>query len=298
MFSLLATVLGLCLFECVSSLDNAVINADILQTMSQKWRRRFLTWGILSSVFLVRALLPLLIVYLSYSNLGISESITATFSRDPKVIEAVEKAKPLLLMGGGVFLLFLFLHWLFLEAKEFGLKVERVIHQRGVWYYSLVSLILSLIIWQCVQIDPMMAFSASLGSSLFFIVQGFKDHARHTEQLLTRQNELSDISKFLYLEILDATFSIDGVVGAFAFTLSVPLIILGNGLGALIVRKLTVSRLEWLRTRPLLKNGAMYAIFILSLIMIIESFGVEIDPLLAPISTTMIIIFSFYKSKK
>jgi hypothetical protein len=70
---------------------------------------------------------------------------------------------------------------------------------------------------------------------------------------------MSDLSKVFYLEVIDATFSIDGVIGAFAFTLSVPLILVGNGLGAIVVRELTVRNIERIRRYRYLKNGAMYS---------------------------------------
>ena len=79
------------------------------------------------------------------------------------------------------------------------------------------------------KINPMMAFSAVIGSSAFFITHGFKNYAEQQEEKMAHGTSgISDIAKILYLEVIDATFSIDGVLGAFAFTLSVPLILLGN----------------------------------------------------------------------
>jgi len=93
---------------------------------------------------------------------------------------------------------------------------------------------------------------------------------------------LSDISKILFLEIIDATFSVDGVLGAFAFTLSVPLIVLGNGLGAYIVRRFTVSNIDTIKKYLYLKNGAMYSIFFLGAIMLCDAFGVKTPSYLSP----------------
>lgn len=83
---------------------------------------------------------------------------------------------------------------------------------------------------------------------------------------------MSDISKILYLEVIDATFSIDGVLGAFAFTLSVPLILIGNGIGAYVVRSLTMHNIETVKKYMYLKNGAMYSIGVLGTVMILNSF--------------------------
>src|SRR5262245_19016060 len=119
-FTIILTVLGLCLFETISSVDNAIINAEVLSTMKPRARRWFLIWGMLFAVFIIRGLLPWAIVYAATPSLGFIGSFTATFSGDPGVLEAVEKTAPVLLMGGGTFLIFLFFHWLFLEQKNFG----------------------------------------------------------------------------------------------------------------------------------------------------------------------------------
>ena len=106
------------------------------------------------------------------------------------------------------------------------------------------------------------------------------------------------MSKLLYLEVIDTTFSIDGVIGAFAFTLSVPLIILGNGLGAFVVREFTVHNIERVKKYKYLKNGAMYSIFFLGNVMLLESFGVEVPQWLSPLITFTVIGYFFWKSKK
>jgi hypothetical protein len=157
--------------------------------------------------------------------------------------------------------------------------------------------LLAVIVWLAIEINPLMAFSAVLGSTAFFIVHGFRQNAEIKEKQMLGSN-LSDISKIFYLEIIDATFSIDGVLGAFAFTLSVPLILIGNGLGAIIVREITVSNITKIKKYRYLKNGAMYSIFFLGAIMILDSFGVGIPSWFSPIITFLIIGFFFFKSKR
>ncbi len=295
---LILSILGLCLFEVVSSLDNAVVNADVLSTMSVRWRKWFLVWGIFFGVFLVRGLLPWFIVWMANPSIGPWGALMASFSNDPQIHQALEESAPPLLLGGGVFLVFLFFHWLFLEPKEFGLHVERLLSKQGVWFFAIVSVILSAIIWEALKINPMMAFAASVGSSVFFITHGFKEHAARVELELKSQHHLSDISKLMYLEILDATFSIDGVIGAFAFTMSVPIIILGNGLGALVVRQLTIKGVDKIKNYPYLKNGAMYSIFFLGVIMVADSFGVHVPHYAAPLITFVVIGVFLAKSLK
>src|SRR5258708_36222809 len=118
-------ILGLFFFESVSSIDNAVINAQVLSTASPSATRWFLGWGMFISVFVVRGLLPLLVVWAALPHLGILGALGATFSSDPEVAKAIESSSPVLLVGGGTFLLFLFFHWLFLEEKHYGLRGER-----------------------------------------------------------------------------------------------------------------------------------------------------------------------------
>lgn len=296
--SLLLIIFGLSLFEIISSIDNAIINAEVLSTMSKRARRWFLFWGLIFAVVVVRGLLPWIIIWAVNPALGPIGSLTATFSNDPSVKEAIEKSAPILMAGGGIFLVFLFFHWLFIEPKNYGLKGERFFHAQGIWFYAVVSIFLALIVWFAIRINPLMAFGAVIGSTAFFITHGFKQNAEQREkQLLDNTGNLSDISKILYLEVIDATFSIDGVLGAFAFTLSVPLIILGNGLGALVLRQVTVGNIERIKKYAYLKNGAMYSILVLGSIMLLDSFGFRIPNWLSPTVTFLVVGYFFWKSK-
>lgn len=295
-WSIILTVAGLLLFETVSSFDNAVINAEVLSTMSQRARRWFLFWGLLFAVFIMRGLLPWLIVFATTPSLGFIGSFTATFSNDPGVAQAIESSAPILLVGGGTFLIFLFFHWLFLEPKKYGLIGEQFFHTNGVWFYAVVSVLLASVVWFALKINPLMAFGAVIGSTAFFITHGFKENAEQNERRLMKRS-LTDFSKILYLEIIDSTFSIDGVLGAFAFTLSVPLIIIGNGLGAIVVRKMTSSNIERIKKYVYLKNGAMYSILFLGIIMLLDSFGFHIPSWVSPIVTFMTIGYFYLKSK-
>jgi len=295
----LLIIVGLSLFEVISSIDNAIINSEVLSTMSARAKKWFLFWGIIIAVFVVRGLLPFLILWTSNPTLGLIEVFNATFSSDPEIIEAVEQSAPVLLVGGGVFLIFLFLHWLFLQPKQYGLRGEAAIERHGVWFYATVSVILAAIVWFALQTNPGMAFGAVVGSTGFFITHGFKENAAQMERrMLAGTTTMSDVSKLLYLEVIDTTFSIDGVLGAFAFTLSVPLILIGNGIGAIVVRELTVRNIENVKKYKYLKNGAMYSIFVLGLIMILDSFNVHIPSWISPVVTFLIVGYFFYKSRK
>lgn len=296
-FSALAVVAGLCLFETISSIDNAIINAEVLRTMSPKGRRWFLVWGMIFAVFAVRGLLPWFIVWMMNIEVGPIGALTATFSSDPSVSRSIEESAPVLLAGGGIFLVFLFFHWLFLERKHFGLPVmEEFFMSKGVWFYAVVSIILCVVVWSAMRVSNMTAFGAVVGSTAFFITHGFKQNAEESEKRLL-DARMSDASKVLYLEVIDATFSIDGVLGAFAFTLSVPLILIGNGIGAVVVREVTIGNIERIKKYVYLKNGAMYSILFLGLIMLSDAFGLHMPEWLSPLITFLIVGCFFLKSK-
>ncbi len=299
MLSAIFIILGLSLFEAISSVDNAIINAEVLNTMGKKARRWFLTWGIFIAVFLVRGVLPFAIIWAFNSSLTPYQVFSAAWSSDPLVHESIKQSAPILLVAGGIFLLFLFLHWLFLEDKKLGLpRAERYFMKKGVWFYACVSILLTIITWFALQESSLMGFGAVVGSTLFFITHGFKQNAEeHERKLLGAGTVQSDLSKLFFLEIIDTTFSIDGVLGAFAFTLSIPLILLGNGLGAVLVRELTIHNIERIKKYVYLKNGAMYSILVLGVIMILHSFGAHVPEYVSPLATFIIIGYFFWKSK-
>ena len=294
--SILLIVGGLFVFETITSVDNAIINAEVLHTMKPKARRWFLLWGFIIAVFAVRGFLPWLIVWATSPELGFIGAFVSTFSNDPQVAAAIEKSSPVILIGGGTFMIFLFFHWLFMESKNYGLRGEKFFHTKGVWFFAVASALLAAIVWFALKINPMMAFGAVIGSTAFFITHGFKQNAEQKEKELLSEG-FSDTAKIFYLEVIDATFSIDGVLGAFAFTMSVPLILIGNGLGAYVVRKLTISNIDKIKKYIFLKNGAMYSLLFLGIIMLMDSFGFHIPNWFSPVVTSSIVGYFFWKSK-
>jgi hypothetical protein len=288
--SSILTIAGLALFESITSIDNAIINAEVLTTMKPRARRWFLTWGIGLAVFGVRGVLPWLIVWVMASGLGPWQAFTATLTDDPTAIRAIQHSAPVLLLGGGIFFIFLFFHWLFLEPKKYGLPGEKFFARQGAWFYAVVSVALTVTVWFALEKDPMLALGAVIGSTTFFITHGFRRHAEAQEERLLRgDTDLSDVAKIIYLEVIDATFSIDGVVGAFAFTLSVPLILLGNGIGAVVVRQLTVYNVDKIKKYVYLKNGAMYSVLVLGIAMMAHGFGIPVPEWFSPMATFVIV---------
>ena len=191
------TILGLSLFEIITSVDNAVINAEVLSGMQQKGRRWFLVWGFLFAVIVVRGLLPLLIIWGANPQLGLFGALFSIFSGDKSTAKSIENSSPILLIGGGTFLVFLFFNWLFLEPKNYGLRGEHFFHRQGAWFFAIVSVLLSLIVWFALQKHPVMAFGAVLGSTAFFIIHGFRQYAEDQERKLLSRG-MSDMSKIAY----------------------------------------------------------------------------------------------------
>ncbi|EKE28916.1 MAG: hypothetical protein ACD_2C00264G0001 [uncultured bacterium (gcode 4)] len=298
-------IVWLCIFEIINSIDNAIINAEVLSTMKPKYRRWFLIWWILIAVFLVRWILPWLIVYATAPGLWFFGSLTATFNWDPATGKIIEQSAPILMIWGWIFLVFLFFHWLFLEAKNFWLVWERFFYKNWVWFYAIVSLILSYVVWKALHTsNPILAFWAVIGSTTFFITHWFKESAEAAEKNLMKE-WMSDISKIMYLEVIDATFSIDWVLWAFAFTMSVPLILLWNWIWAIVVRQITIWNIDRIKKYVFLKNWAMYSIFFLWLFMLLKWFWFkmmwwthDLSEYMAPIITSVIIIYFFMKSSK
>jgi len=283
-------VLGLIVFEVVNSIDNAIVNAHVLQTMNALWRKRFLLIGIFTSVFLVRFLLPLFIVWISVPNVSLPSLFSAFVGGNEIASKAIAAQTPVILTFGGVFLVFLYLHWLLSEKKE-PLFIERYFKtDHGVWFFGFAGIILVIVIFLA-RANSLMMLAAAIGCAVFFLLYGLKETAEKNEKNIqsAQGSNLSDLSKFVYLEVLDASFSFDGVIGAFAFTINLLLILIGIGIGAIVVRQLTVKGIDQVAKYRYLKNGAMTSIGFLGLFMLIEAFGFEM-PSYVPIAVTLLLV--------
>lgn len=299
MLETIVIISGLIVFEIVNSVDNAIVNAHVLKTMSERWRKIFLFFGILTAVFVVRGLLPLVIVWLSVPEIGFLGTLKAVIKSPPELAELFKEREGIILIGAGVFLLLLYLHWLFLEKKDPYFVPDRWIKpHHGVWFFALAAIILVALLYLAKPSFYVM-LAAAIGNAAFFILYGFKEQAAKQEEMMAHnKTHLSNFSKFMFLELLDTSFSFDGVMGAFAFTTSIPLIFIGNGIGALVVRELTIKGIDRVAKYRWLKNGAMTSIGILGLFLILKSFGVHIPEYLPTITTIFLVGLTFWKSHK
>lgn len=277
----LAIALMLTALEITFSFDNAVINAKILQRMSRAWQQVFLTVGILIAVFGVRVFLPIFLVALA-SGSGFTEIIDLALNHPEEYSEKLETAHPLIVGFGGVFLLMIFLDFIFQDKKiKWLTPIEKVFIKLGrLQSLSIIVAITSLLIaGQLAHGDEKSQFiTAGLVGLLTYLIIHSLDkvfNEKNVESKIkegAKQTFKAGLLGFIYLEIIDASFSLDGVIGAFAITQDIVLIAIGLGIGALYVRSITIHmiRKEVMGKYQYLDHGAHYAIGALSIMMLLS----------------------------
>ncbi|MDB4932376.1 MAG: hypothetical protein JWM10_4860 [Myxococcaceae bacterium] len=296
-FGALAPVLLLAALEVTFSVDNAVVNSQTLAKMSRFWRGMFLTVGIAIAVFGVRLVLPVgLVAALSHDSVG---DITDLALRHPgRYAERLEHVYPTIAAGGGIFLLMIGLRF-FAKRREVR-WFEAIEGPFGEpdqpWVVSLGGAALALALLAMVLAPGNTpALVAGFGGAGAFVA------IRLLSERLSRPRPDGAAAVgavgFVYLELLDASFSLDGVVAAFAVTRRVLLIAAGLGIGAVFVRAVTTHLLERqvLRDYRYLVHGAHYAILALAVVMILD---VRFDPppLAAGLAGVVVILAAFAHS--
>lgn len=265
----------LTVMEVGLSFDNAVLNAAVLMTLSPLWQRRFLTWGIIFAVFIMRLVFPVFIV-----STAAGVSLAGTFDmavRDPLVYaEHLDKSKPVILAFGGAFLFMIFMAWLFDKGRE--LHWISSIEARASTVASIGEFKIIASLFVVLSIGYAMRSVSGSWDILFAMVLGVAVHEgvdflkNLTEH--SRATTLTDagIGAFIYLEILDASCSFDGTVGAFAITSDIFIIMVGLSVGAIAVRSLTIYLVETKKMAELafLEHGANWGIGFLGLFMLLE----------------------------
>jgi uncharacterized protein len=302
----LCAILGI--LEISLSFDNAVVNATVLERMSPFWQRIFLTVGVLIAVFGMRLVFPLLIVGIT-AHLSPVEAIQLALEQrpasDPTSYAALlNAAYPQIAAFGGTFLFMLALDWLFEDRDIRWLSwLETPLAKIG--QLSRLSIVIALVVLvvlsETLATDPNVVLMAgALGMVTYLLVNGLgeffdqaseagdEDEAAEPARNGSGPSELAKAAGkagfflFLYLEVLDAAFSFDGVIGAFAITTDPILIALGLGLiGAMFVRSLTVFlvRKGTLADYVYLEHGAHWAIGALSVILLI-GIGYHVDEII------------------
>ncbi|MEU0978428.1 DUF475 domain-containing protein [Streptomyces griseus] len=325
-------VLILSVLEISLSFDNAVINAGILKKMNAFWQKIFLTIGILIAVFGMRLVFPVVIVAVS-AQLGPIEAIDLSFNDPDRYKELVTDAHPSIAAFGGMFLLMIFLDFIFDEDRDIHWLrwIERPLAKLG--KVDMLSVCVALIVLlitattfatQAHQHGGGHADKASTvmlsgiaGLITYLVVGGLSGFFEgKLEEEEEREHEAEEEAKekgkpvtgvalagkaafflFLYLEVLDASFSFDGVIGAFAITNEIVLMALGLGIGAMYVRSLTVYlvREGTLDDYVYLEHGAHYAIGALSIILLI-TIQFQINEFITGSVGVILIALSFWSS--
>jgi len=315
----LTLILGI--LEITLSFDNAVVNAKVLERMSQKWQQLFLTIGVIVAVFGMRLVLPLLVVGIT-AKLSPAEAVRRAFEKgalsDPQSYASLLRdAHPQIAAFGGMFLLLLFLDWLFQDRDITWLSwLEKPLARIGK-LDALSVIIAGIALYLVAELSaekPGTVLAAGvLGIISYLAVNGlgglFETYEEGQEDKFNQQSPAgpTQLAKavgkagfflFLYLEVLDASFSFDGVIGAFAITPDPIIIALGLGLiGSLFVRSLTVFlvRKGTLNDYVYLEHGAHWAIGALAVILLV-SISVEVNEIVTGLVGLVLIGAAFLSS--
>lgn len=273
-FLLIASILAV--LEISLSFDNAIVNANRLREMSHKWQHRFLTWGIVIAVFGMRIIFPLLIVVIA-AKIGPVEAVKLAATQPAEYARIIGEAHVSIAAFGGSFLMMVALTYFVDGDKEVDwiAALERRLRAcasiRGL-EIGVVLLLVMIFTWILPPAtENTFLFSAVAGLVTFLGVEVLG-------QVLDRAAMATEAAKggigaFLYLEVLDASFSFDGVIGAFALTQNLFLIAIGLGIGAMYVRSMTIMLVErnTLAQFRYLENGAFWSVLILSLVMFAQT---------------------------
>lgn len=298
----------LIVIEVTFSFDNAIINARVLNTMSRFWQQMFMTIGILIAVFGMRLVFPIVVVMLT-AGLGWNEVINLALNNPQEYSRELEEAHPTISSFGGMFLLMLALHFFFDKSRDIKWisVIEAPLMRIGKWWlHSAISLII-LVILTLLPFNqhPQEIFIAGLLGILTYLgVHGLAElfankQETNEKKKIVAKTGLAGFTAFLYLEVLDASFSFDSVIGAFAVTNDVVLIAIGLGIGAFWVRSLTLFmvRRKTLHAYRFLEHGAHYTILILAFVLLASLFK-HIPEAFAGILGIGIIGASIYTSVK
>lgn len=263
----------LAILEVSLSFDNAVVNAVVLRTMTPVWRRRFITWGIAIAVFGMRIVFPLLIVAIIIHTDPISALILAATDPD-EYSRILTSAHVSVSAFGGAFLAMVGLKHFFNREKDvhwIGI-IERPLTKLGRIEAVELGLVLLLLYWVSTRLSGAegteFLIAGIFGLVTYIAVDGVAA-LLNVESAMTGEVVQSGAASFLYLEVLDASFSFDGVIGAFALSNNLFIIAIGLGIGAMFVRSLTIMLVEkeTLASYRYLEHGAFYAIIALAVMM-------------------------------
>lgn len=265
--------------ELAFSFDNAIINAKVLGRLSPFWQQMFLTVGVVIAIFGMRVIFPLLIVVFS-AHLPWHEVVNLALHHPAEYARHLEEAHPAISAFGGSFLLMLALHFFVDDHREVDWikSIERPLKKLSRWWLpgAITFIAVGALALLPFNRHPGETLRAGIaGIVLYLAINVFTDWIGKVAERKTggtHQTGMVAFLTFMYLQVLDASFSFDGVIGAFAITNAVVLIAAGLGIGAIWVRSLTVFmvRRGTLNAYIFLEHGAHYAVLALSLAMLLS----------------------------
>ena len=279
MLSVLWICAVLAVLEVSLSFDNAAVNASILKDMTPVWQQRFLTWGIAIAVFGMRVVFPIVIVMVA-ASLGPIDAVRLALSEPAEYQRIVSDAHIGLMGFGGAFLGMVGLKFFFDSDKELNWinAIERPLAKVADIEALSIGLVL-LATWgtstMLTDADALTFIIAAIGGLLTYLVVEIVNHLLEPPTPSSGDVAKAGFGAFLYLEVLDASFSFDGVIGAFALTNNLIIIAIGLGIGAMFVRSMTIFlvRKGTMSEYRYLEHGAFYAILALAVIMYINTFA-------------------------
>ncbi|MDO8453339.1 MAG: DUF475 domain-containing protein [Sulfurimonas sp.] len=278
--SMIWLALILAVMEASLSFDNAVVNASILKTWDKYWRTLFLTVGMLVAVFGMRLLFPIVIVAQT-ADLGMLEVWNLAINNPQEYSLKLTSHHAEVSAFGSMFLMLVFLNFLLDEEKELHWLgvIEQKLGLLGKINAISIFVALSVLMASLTLVDEANKFvvlTAGIWGILVYLGVDLIGQILETEEEespdIGSMVKKGSIGGFLYLEVLDASFSFDGVIGAFAITKDIVVIMIGLGIGAMFVRSMTIYLVEkgTLDGYVYLEHGAHYAIGALSLIMLLS----------------------------
>ncbi len=278
--SMLWIIFVLSILEVSLSFDNAVVNAAVLKDMDEVWQRRFLTWGMVIAVFGMRIVFPLAIVAIA-AGLGPVAALDLSLN-NPQQYEAIVSSAHVGIAGfGGAFLAMVGLSFFFDGEKDvhwISWIEEKLSVVSNIKAAEIAVLLVSLyLISRMLPPEEALVFmvSGTLGLVCFIAVEAISTILEMRDQALAMQGAVvrSGLGGFLYLNVLDASFSFDGVIGAFALSNNMVIIALGLSIGAMFVRSMTIHlvRQGTLAEYRYLEHGAFWAIIALGAIMLLSA---------------------------
>ncbi len=307
-----AEALTLCiiltLLEITFSADNAVVNSRVLVTLSPFWQKMFMTVGIFLAVFVVRFILPIVIVMFG-AGLAFDRTFDLAMNHPEQYKAELDKAAPIINAFGAMFLLMVAIDFFVDASKKISwlktiekplIFAARYIPNLGFIIAVATLIIITFTMPQDLRLNVGVASACALilYSGLHFINQLMEKQEEKNK--VTHKVGMAAFLAFVYLQILDASFSLDGVIGAFALTDNIIIIMAGLGAGAIWVREMT---LHMVHTNALvryryLEHGAHWAIFVLGCIMLLKLHHIELPEIIVGIVGLVFVAAALFSSRR